>query len=84
MHVGLSNFFDAVLDFNYWLYYNHHWLAIHGLFCFAGGSGNSNTRRPLQSGAGPPDGEDFVSRYDRMIGADNNFSVFSSNLPGKK
>lgn len=30
------------------------------------------------------DEEDFVTRYERLTGAQQDFSVFSSNLPGTK
>ncbi|XP_060076852.1 centrosome-associated protein 350-like [Ylistrum balloti] len=43
---------------------------------------NPNSRWALPRAGGSQENDEFVSRYERMIGADTNYSVFASNLPG--
>ncbi|XP_033728999.1 centrosome-associated protein 350-like isoform X2 [Pecten maximus] len=45
---------------------------------------NPNSRWALPRAGGSEDNDAFVSRYEKMIGADTNYSVFASNLPGAK
>lgn len=43
---------------------------------------NPKSRWALPRAGGAEEDDAFVSRYERMIGADTNYSVFASNLPG--
>ncbi|XP_021341745.1 centrosome-associated protein 350-like isoform X1 [Mizuhopecten yessoensis] len=43
---------------------------------------NSRWALPPAGGGGAKENDAFVSRYERMIGTDTNYSVFAANLPG--
>lgn len=44
--------------------------------------GNTNQRWAFNRHNNDDDDDEFVTRFDRMTGAGNDFSVFTSNLPG--